>query len=108
MKKILCLTILLIFLQTTFPTYAASTFEGGVSAQGRGNSSRIIDKKTGAGVDGAKVTLPKQRYSTTTDEEGYFELDTQINGPSIMSVQKENYKPFSVTITNFLSELFLT
>ena len=34
------------------------------------------------------------------DAEGYFELDTQINGTSIMSVEKKNYKPFSVTITD--------
>lgn len=100
MKKILSLTVLFIFLTIPLQTYAASTFEGGVSAQGRGNSSRIVDKKTGAGVDGAKITLPKERYSTTTDAEGYFELDTQINGTSIMSVEKKNYKPFSVTITD--------
>ena len=100
MKKILSLTVLFIFLTIPLQTYAASTFEGGVSAQGRGNSSRIVDKKTGAGVDGAKITLPEERYSTTTDAEGYFELDTQINGTSIMSVEKKNYKPFSVTITD--------
>ena len=100
MKKILSLTVLFIFLTIPLQTYAASTFEGGVSAQGRGNSSRIVDKKTGAGVDGAKITLPKERYSTTTDAEGYFELDTQINGTSIMSVEKKNYKPFSVTVTD--------
>ncbi len=100
MKKLLSLTILILYLTFTLPSLAAATFEGGVSAQGRGNSSRIVDKKTGAGIDGAKITLPKERYSTTTDEEGYFELDTAINGTSIMSVQKENYKPFSVTITD--------
>ena len=100
MKKILSLTVLFIFLTITLQTYAASTLVGGVSAEGRGNSSRIVDKKTGAGVDGAKITLPKERYSTTTDAEGYFELDTQINGTSIMSVEKKNYKPFSVTITD--------
>ena len=76
----------------------ATTFQGGVSEQGVGNSSRIVDKNTGIGIGGAKVILPKQRYSTQTDKNGYFELNTQVNGPSIMSVQKENYKPFSVTI----------
>lgn len=61
-------------------------------------SSRIVDKSTGAGVGGANINLPKQNYSTRTDKDGYFELDTQINGTSIMSVQKQNYKPFSMTI----------
>lgn len=97
MKKFLSLFLILLI---TSQSYAASTFEGGVSAQGRGNSSRIIDKQTGVGVDGARITLPKQRYSTQTDSEGYFELDTYIDGTSIMSVQKENYKPFSVTVND--------
>ena len=81
----------------TFPAFAA-TFQGGVAEQGTANSSRIIDKQTGQGIGGANIHLPKQNYSTRTDQEGYFELDTQINGSSIMSVQKDNYKPFTMTI----------
>ena len=98
MKKYLLLFLITIFIIN--PTFATATFEGGVSAEGRGNSSRIIDKRTGNGVSGAKITLPKQQYATQTDSQGYFELNTQINGPTIMSVQKENYKPYSVTISD--------
>ena len=99
MKKIFNLIVLIISLSLVLPTNA-TTFQGGVSEQGFGNSSRIVDKNTGVGVGGATVTLPKQRYSTKTDSNGYFELNTQIDGTTIMSVQKENYKPFSVTINN--------
>ena len=99
MKKLLCLLSLIFFL-TLNNAYGASHFEGGISAEGRGASSRIVDKNTGAGVGGARITLPKQQYSTKTDSDGYFELDTYIDGTSIMSVQKENYKPYSVTITD--------
>lgn len=98
MKKIFAITILLLFITT--PCFSASTFEGGVSAEGVGNSNRIIDKKTGTGVGGARITLPKERYSTQTDSQGFFELDTYIDGTSIMSVQKENYKPFSMTVSD--------
>ena len=98
MRKFLSIIILIFFL--SLQTYAASTFEGGVSAEGKGKSSRIVDKATGGGVGGAKITLPKQQYSTKTDSDGYFELDTYIDGTSIMSVQKENYKPYSVTVTD--------
>lgn len=80
-----------------FPAWA-ETFQGGVAEQGHASLSRIVDKSTGAGVGGANINLPKQNYSTRTDKDGYFELDTQINGTSIMSVQKQNYKPFSMTI----------
>ena len=96
MKKFLILSIIT-FLLTTASSYSA-VFQGGVSEQGHGNSSRIIDKYTGMGVGGAKVTLPKQNYSTETDTNGYFELNTRIDGTTIMSVQKENYKPFSITL----------
>lgn len=96
MKKLIII-FLILFLNLSVK---ATTFQGGVSELGAGNSSRIVDKATGVGVGGAKVTLPKQRYSTETDSEGYFELNTQIDGTTIMSVQKENYKPFSVTIND--------
>ncbi len=95
MKKVLSVLILMTFI--TFPA-CAETIQGKVSEQGAGNSSRIVDKKTGEGVGGARIDLPKQHYTTKTDQNGFFELDTSINGPSIMSVKKENYKPFSMTI----------
>ncbi|MCQ2755019.1 MAG: carboxypeptidase-like regulatory domain-containing protein [bacterium] len=96
MKKFF-ITILLIFFITSSSVFA-STIEGAVSEEGSGYSSRIIDKNTGLGVSGAKVSLPKQNYTTTTDSDGFFELDTQVDGTTILSVQKENYKPYSVTL----------
>ena len=95
MKKVLSV-ILLLFLLSSHAY--CETFQGGVSERGQSNSSRIIDKQTGEGIGGADINLPKQNYSTKTDGEGYFELDTTINGPSIMSVKKPNYKPFTMTI----------
>ena len=87
MKKFL--TLILLINLSLLPTQSATTFEGGVSAEGTGNASRIVDRNTGLGVEGATITLPKQRYTTQTDSNGFFELNTQINGPSIMSIQKE-------------------
>ncbi len=97
MKKFLITIISILFL---VPSSYSATFQGGVSEQGIGNSSRIVDKNTGLGIEGAKVAIPKNNYSTLTDSQGFFELNTQINGPTIMSVQKDKYKPFSVTIND--------
>ena len=97
MKKLFSILITLFFI--TSPSLA-TTFQGVVSEQGQGNSSRIVDRNTGLGIEGARVSIPKQQYTTKTDSHGYFELNTQISGPTIMSVQKENYKPFSVTIND--------
>ena len=94
------ITISIIFLFNASTAYSATTFEGGVSAEGKGSASQIIDKQTGLGINNATISLPKQKYSTTTDSNGFFELNTHINGSTILSVQKENYKPFSVTITD--------
>ncbi|MCQ2738967.1 MAG: carboxypeptidase-like regulatory domain-containing protein [bacterium] len=99
MKHLVKFIIFIIFFACQ-QVMATSTFEGGVSAEGAGNSCRIIDKATGNGVGSAKISIPKQNYYTQTDSDGYFELDTQIDGTTIMSIKKDNYKPYSVTVTD--------
>lgn len=94
MKKLLSIFLLFSLTLTSF----GDTIQGGVTERRSGLSSRIIDKATGKGVGGAKITLPKQNYRTRTDREGYFELDTSIDGTSILSVEKENYRPYTMTI----------
>ena len=75
MKRLLILILIIFF---TTPCFSASIFQGGVSEEGSGTSSRIVDRNTGVGVGGAKITLPKQKYSTQTDSNGYFELNTHL------------------------------
>ncbi len=79
------------------PVYS-DTITGHVSEKGSTLQNRIIDKNTGIGISGATIAFPKENYSTKTNKDGYFELDTSIDGTSIMSVQKNKYKPFSMTI----------
>ena len=95
MKKFI---LLIVILNLFVPCYS-DTIQGGISERGMKAQNRIVDKKTGEGIGGANITLPKENYHTKTDKEGYFELDTIINGTSIMSVNKDKYKPFSMTIT---------
>lgn len=95
MKKFLSLILILNFFLPAF----GDTIEGRVIEQGSGSQNRVVDKHTGEGIGGAVISLPKQNYRTKTNKDGYFELDTQIDGTSIMSVQKEKYKPFSMTLT---------
>ena len=95
MKKIILTLLLTVITYSSF----ATTIEGIVSERGvQQNQNRIIDKATGQGVGGANIILPKENYKTKTNRDGYFELDTSIDGTSIMSVQKDKYKPFSMTI----------
>ena len=76
----------------------AAVMEGGVSKTGIGEYNRIIDTQTNMPVSGARVSLPKQNYSTYTDSNGAFDLNAHINGTSILSVEKDGYRPYSLTI----------
>ena len=87
---------------TVLSTYAcAATFTGGVSKVGEQESNRIIDSETKQGVESAKVSIPQKNYRTYTDANGNFELPRiQISRPTIVNVEKEGYRPFSLTINN--------
>lgn len=93
MKKILA-TILLFFI---LPANSA-IMEGGVSKSGLAEANRIVDSETNLPVAGARVTLPMQNFSTFTDNNGGFNLNTKINQNSLLAVEKEGYRPFSLTI----------
>ena len=98
MKKFI--SILSIFTILTSSAYA-TTFTGGVSKVGEQESNQVIDAKTGQGVEFAKISIPQKNYKTFTDANGNFQLKAlQITQPTIMNVEKEGYRPFSLTINN--------
>mgnify|MGYP005770098695 CR=1 FL=1 len=94
MKKIIIL-VLFIFVTSQNQIYA-SALTGGVSTIGAGN--KVVDARTNAPIANAQVSLPKQGYSTKTDENGNFMLEAHFVGDTIMAVQKDGYRPFSLTI----------
>ena len=98
MKKT-ALIIIGILLSTTVANADALT--GGVSTVGLGN--KVVDANTNAPIAGAQISLPKQNYSTKSDENGNFNLNTNFNGNTIMSVEKDGYKPFSLTIDEHIA-----
>ena len=69
---------------------------GGVSEVGQG--SKVVDAKTNSPVEGAIISIPQLGYKTKTDENGAFSLNATINDETIMSIQKNGYRPFSITI----------
>lgn len=98
MKKNL-LNVLIMFAMLCLPAYSA-TVAGGVSKVGAGNSSRVVDAKTQEPLPNVQITIPKQGYRTFTDKDGRFELGTHIDGAQIMSVEKDGYRPFSLTVND--------
>lgn len=98
MKKFtLLITTILILTQSA----NATTFTGGVTKVGEKESNQIIDSTTKQGVEFAKITIPQKNFRTYSDANGNFELKTvKISQPTIMNVEKEGYRPFSITINN--------
>ncbi len=97
MKKILLLIAILI----TPAAANADALTGGVSTVGLGN--KVVDANTNAPIAGAQISLPKQNYSTKSDQNGNFNLDANFSGNTIMSVEKDGYKPFSLTIDEHIA-----
>ncbi len=80
----------------------AATVSGGVSKVDINNANRVVDSTTNAPVGNAKVSLPKYNYSTYTDDNGVFSLD-KVDGTTIMSIEKDGYRPFSLTINDTIA-----
>lgn len=60
--------------------------------------NKVVDSYTQKPVTGAAISIPSIGYRTTSGSDGTFELNTQINQTAILSVQKDGYRPFSLTI----------
>lgn len=73
-------------------------FQGGVEKQGIVGLNKVVDSQTNSPISGAKISLPQENYNTYTDANGNFSLDANVNGQTVMSVEKAGYKPYSVTV----------
>lgn len=89
--------ILSILFFSILPVNAA--INGNIEKNGYGDYNQVIDSQSGNPIGGAQVALPAKGYQTTTDDNGKFNLDgKKITAPTIMSVDKDGYKPFSLTV----------
>lgn len=73
-------------------------FSGGVEKLGINGTNRVVDSETKAPITGADIIMPQQNYRTRTDGQGRFNLGAKVSGQTVMSVEKEGYRPFSMTI----------
>ena len=94
MKKTLVILVLLVFGLGAH----GEIFTGGVEKSGIGNSSVILDAQTNLPVENVKITVPNENFTTYTDANGAFILSAKLNSPSILSVEKDGYRPYSLTV----------
>ena len=97
MKK----AILLALLITGLPVFC-KTINGEIKKDAEFNTNRIYDSSTNMPIEGVVIKIPAKHYITKTDKDGSFKLKTQITSPSIMALEKEGYKPFSMTLNEDL------
>lgn len=95
MRKLLLLLIIMFVVNSAA---FCEIFQGGVAKDGVLAKNRVIDSATNAPINGAKITLPMEGYKTYTDSNGNFSLGANVNGQTVMSVEKPGYKPFSMTL----------
>jgi len=93
--------ILTIFLSIILSSSAYSAvMEGGVFENDYRKYNQILDKQTHAPIAGAKINIPQMGYTTYTDSNGKFVMPEYMRNNTILSVEKANYRPFSITITD--------
>lgn len=94
--KLLCLILIL-----SCPLQMnAAIMQGGVSENSVAKYNKVIDRTTKNPIAGATVRIPQSEYKTYTDNDGRFAMPAYVPKNTIVSVEKQNYKPFSITITD--------
>ena len=97
MKKFILIIFLLIL---TGNISFAQIMQGGISStyEYKQPMHSVIDKNTNKPIVNAKISVPSKNYTTYSDINGHFQLKTQIDNKTMLSVEKQNYKPYSITI----------
>ena len=101
---------LFIILISAFSNYASATvIEGGVNTNETFKTfNTVIDKTTRKPVPNVRICIPSKNYTVYSDINGHFEIKPIINGQTILSAEKNSYKPFSMTISRDANSRALT
>ncbi len=59
---------------------------------------QVVDAQTKMPIADAVVSIPAQSKVDFTNKDGFFKLAPSGNEPIILSIQKEGYRPYSLTI----------
>lgn len=99
MRGLLLFLILILFSQNTV---FATKINGYAEKQGMTmKANKVVDSSNGMPISAAKINVPSKNYTTITNEDGSFHLQADINAPTIMSIEKDGYKPFSLTMDKY-------
>lgn len=92
--------ILVIFIFFCALPVFSQTITGEIKKEHTNNSNRVYDSTNNTPIEGAIIKIPSKDYVTKTKKDGSFKLQTKIDAPTIMSLEKSGYKPYSMTINS--------
>ncbi len=78
----------------------AEVITGKIDEYATNNKNKIIDSKTKHALSNAKISIPELNYTTYSDNDGTFRLNVDVNSKTVMFVEHEGYKVFSLTVDN--------
>jgi len=87
---------IILFIMCLLPAFS-KTITGEITKETSGGNV-IYDIENNQPVDNALIKIPAEKFKTRTDKNGAFQLNTTINAPAIMTVEKNGYKPYSMTL----------
>ncbi len=98
MRKIFI--FLLIYCVFGFSCVFADVISGKIDRYDTNYQNKIVDSKTQKALSNAKITIPEIHYTTYSDKNGAFQLNADISNQTVLFVEKEGYKVFSLTVDN--------
>ncbi len=66
--------------------------------------STVVNSEDNSPISGAKIYVPNYNYSTTTDKNGKFQLNIDIDDKAILQIEKHGFRPFSLTIDKTITD----
>ena len=96
MKKILFILLCNLLFNLSY----ATVISGKIDHNDLNYKNKIVDSKTGKALDRAKITIPEINFTTYTDSNGAFKLNANLNNQTVMFVERDGYKTFSLTVDN--------
>ncbi len=95
MKNVLIIILIFIGL----PSFS-KVITGEISKDLKKDVNQVIDAENNVPIEGVIIKIPSKNYQTKTRKDGTFKLGTKFDSPTIMSLEKSGYKPYSMTIND--------
>lgn len=99
-KNILSLFFFLLMLLNFNLKANAEVISGKINHDDINIKNQVVDFKTQKPIKNAKISIPELNYTTYSDENGLFRLRTGVSDKSVLVVEKDGYKVFSLTVDN--------